>query len=75
MREKTGHSVTSECPNIISVVKKFFDAQQLVSKKTSFVYYRGLKLKLVGGPNSRDKMLRGPQFTRKKYSRKALKIS
>ncbi len=30
------------------------------------IYNRGLKLKLVGGPHSRDKMLRGPQFTRKK---------
>jgi hypothetical protein len=30
-------------------------------------YSRGLKLKLVWGPHFRDEMLRGPQFTRKKF--------
>ncbi len=36
------------------------------------IYSRGLKLKLVGGPHSRDKMPRGPQFIRKKLLRAAI---
>ncbi len=32
----------------------------------------GLKLKFVGGPHSRDKMLRGLQFIRKKLLRAAI---
>ncbi len=31
------------------------------------LYTRGLKLKLVGGLHSRDKMLRGPKFIRKSF--------
>jgi hypothetical protein len=33
---------------------------------------RGLKLKLVEGPYSREKMLRGPQFERKKLLRASI---
>ncbi len=30
------------------------------------VYYRGLKLKFIGGPHSKEKILRGPQLNTKK---------
>ncbi len=29
-------------------------------------YIRGLKLKLIGGPHSKEKIIRGPQFREKK---------
>ncbi len=32
----------------------------------SLAYSRGLKLKLLEGPHYKEKMLRGPQFSRKK---------
>ncbi len=35
-------------------------------------YSKGLKPKLVGGPHSRDKMLRGPLFIRKQLLRAAI---
>ncbi len=68
-RETITISIKADHRNCCTLACAYEKTIKVREQKMDTIYARGLKLKLVGGPHSREKMLRGPQFIRKKLFR------